>query len=242
MVTPMLRPDVFGGLATHAGDALFEVCYLPEFRDDARALRDDYDGSYDAFWEDFRVAPRLLQGAATTTCSTLRAWRPATRPTRTARYASVRPGHGQLIPEVWERWLAWDPVRMVAAPRGRAALAEGDLHRRRQAGRVLPRPRRRGLPARARADRRHRRLLRAVRRDAHGDRVPLPGRAEVPRGTSQLTRACTSAGSGRSCASASPSSSPGSPSSAAASTRPTICSRSSRTRSRYPARTPTARA
>lgn len=22
---------------------------------------------------------------------------------------------GQLLPDVWERWLAWDPVRMVAA-------------------------------------------------------------------------------------------------------------------------------
>ncbi|HZS31401.1 MAG TPA: alpha/beta hydrolase-fold protein, partial [Gaiellaceae bacterium] len=33
MVVPMLRPDVFGGLATHAGDALFEFCYLREFPD-----------------------------------------------------------------------------------------------------------------------------------------------------------------------------------------------------------------
>ena len=31
MVTPMLRPDVFGALATHAGDALFECCYQFEF-------------------------------------------------------------------------------------------------------------------------------------------------------------------------------------------------------------------
>jgi hypothetical protein len=59
MVTPMLRPDLFGALATHAGDALFEVCYLPEFREAARALRDDYDGSYDRFWEDFRSRPAL---------------------------------------------------------------------------------------------------------------------------------------------------------------------------------------
>jgi enterochelin esterase-like enzyme len=36
MITPMLRPDLFSGLATHAGDALFELCYLPEFRDTAR--------------------------------------------------------------------------------------------------------------------------------------------------------------------------------------------------------------
>jgi len=54
MVTPMLRPDLFGGLATHAGDALFELCYLPSFGDAARALRDGYDGSFDAFWADFR--------------------------------------------------------------------------------------------------------------------------------------------------------------------------------------------
>ena len=40
MITPMLRPDLFSGLATHAGDALFELCYLPEFRDTVRALRD----------------------------------------------------------------------------------------------------------------------------------------------------------------------------------------------------------
>src|SRR5205085_2014811 len=47
MVTPMLRPDLFGGFATHAGDALFETCYLPDFRASARALRVEYDGSFD---------------------------------------------------------------------------------------------------------------------------------------------------------------------------------------------------
>ena len=31
MITPMLRPDLFGALATHAGDALYELCYVPEF-------------------------------------------------------------------------------------------------------------------------------------------------------------------------------------------------------------------
>jgi hypothetical protein len=59
MVTPMLRPDLFGGLATHAGDALFELCYLPEFGRCVRALRDDYEGSYARFWEDFRARPTM---------------------------------------------------------------------------------------------------------------------------------------------------------------------------------------
>ncbi len=40
MITPMLRPDLFGALATHAGDALYELCYLPEFGRAARLLRD----------------------------------------------------------------------------------------------------------------------------------------------------------------------------------------------------------
>ena len=39
MITPLLRPDLFGGLATHAGDALFEVCYALDFAPAARALR-----------------------------------------------------------------------------------------------------------------------------------------------------------------------------------------------------------
>ena len=61
MVTPMLRPDLFGGLATHAGDALFEVCYLPDFRASVRALRDQYGGSFDAFWADFRSRPAFAK-------------------------------------------------------------------------------------------------------------------------------------------------------------------------------------
>ncbi len=57
MVVPMLRPDVFSALASHAGDALFEVCYQPGFAESVRALRKDYGGSFDRFWEDFRSRP-----------------------------------------------------------------------------------------------------------------------------------------------------------------------------------------
>jgi hypothetical protein len=59
MVLPMLRPDVFGALASHAGDALFEVCYQPDFAKVARVLRDRYDGSLENFWEDFRTRQTL---------------------------------------------------------------------------------------------------------------------------------------------------------------------------------------
>jgi Putative esterase len=120
MVTPMLRPDLFGGLATHAGDALFEVCYLPDFRNSARALRDEYDGSFDNFWKDFHSRPALSKKSD---YPLLNDWCMA------ACYSTDEDGTvhvpydaltGELKPEVWERWLAWDPVRM--APRYAEAL------------------------------------------------------------------------------------------------------------------------
>ena len=51
MVVPMLRPDVFGALASHAGDALFESCYARDFPAVARALRDGFEGSYEVFFD-----------------------------------------------------------------------------------------------------------------------------------------------------------------------------------------------
>src|SRR6266508_3768225 len=105
--------DLFGGLATHAGDALFEVCYQPEFRQDARSLRDDYDGSYEKFFEDFRSRPplskksdyHLLNSYTMAACYSAEEDGTVTLPFDLAT--------GELLPEVWERWLAWDPVRMV---------------------------------------------------------------------------------------------------------------------------------
>jgi hypothetical protein len=120
MVDPMLRPDVFGGLATHAGDALFELCYLPDFRKSVRELRDKYDRSFDKFWEDFHSRPAFTKDSD---YHLLNDWCMA------ACYSADEDGTvhlpydletGELRPEVWERWLAWDPVRMV--PRHADAL------------------------------------------------------------------------------------------------------------------------
>jgi S-formylglutathione hydrolase FrmB len=114
MVTPLLRPDLFGGLATHAGDALFETCYLPEFREVVRVLRDHYEGSYERFWEDFRSRPAL---ANEHDGLLLNAWCMAacysTDPDGTVRLP-FDVDTGELVPAVWQRWLEWDPVRMVS--------------------------------------------------------------------------------------------------------------------------------
>ena len=113
MITPMLRPELFAGLATHAGDALFECCYQPEFPEVARALRDQYDGSYERFWEDFRSRPALTKNHDPSLINSY---------AMAACYSANDDGTtdlpfdvatGGLRPDVWERWLAWDPVRMA---------------------------------------------------------------------------------------------------------------------------------
>ena len=114
MVVPMLRPDVFGALASHAGDALFEHCYLSEFARAARALRDKYDGSYERFFADFRSRPAFSKD---TDDALVDAWAMAAcysaEPDGTVTLP-FDPATGRLRDEVWQRWLALDPVRMAA--------------------------------------------------------------------------------------------------------------------------------
>jgi len=111
MITPMLRPDLFGALATHAGDALFEVCYQPFFPDVARLLRDEYDGSYEAFLADVRGR---VHGTKDSDMDLIEMYGYA------AAYSGNEDGSvdmpfddvGAVVPEVWSRWLRWDPVLM----------------------------------------------------------------------------------------------------------------------------------
>jgi hypothetical protein len=116
MVVPMLRPDVFGALASHAGDALFECCYQPAFPAVARALRDHFEGSYEVFFEQLKAAEAFD-------------WERYGKPFELYGYACAyspdpeRPGEallpfeistGRVNEEIWERWLELDPVRMAS--------------------------------------------------------------------------------------------------------------------------------
>ncbi len=114
MVTPLLRPDLFSGLASHAGDALFEYCYLPEFPQVVRSLRDHYQGSIERFREDFQSRAGiskpgdgpLVNVYAMAACYSARADGIPELP--------FDPATGAIRKAVWERWLEWDPVRLMA--------------------------------------------------------------------------------------------------------------------------------
>jgi len=112
MITPMLRPDLFGGLATHAGDALYEYCYIPEFAKAVRALR-DYDGSIEKWWAEFQGRVAFTKEADETLLMILGVSACFSAEPDGTPVLPFEPRTGRLRDEVWERWLAWDPVRMV---------------------------------------------------------------------------------------------------------------------------------
>ncbi|MFC4947099.1 alpha/beta hydrolase [Pseudonocardia sp. GCM10023141] len=112
MITPMLRPDLFGALATHAGDNLYEYCYLPEFGRMVRQLR-DYDGDLMRWWDDFTARVAFTKGCDHDLLSLLGISACfSARPDGTPEIP-FDPVTGVLRPEIWQRWLDWDPVRMV---------------------------------------------------------------------------------------------------------------------------------
>jgi S-formylglutathione hydrolase FrmB len=119
MITPMLRPDLFGGLATHAGDALYEYLYIPEFAKTVRALR-PFDGSIQAWWDDFKGQSLLSRPPDRTPLMVLGVAACFSAAADGTPRLPFDPNNGRLVDDVWDRWLAWDPVRMV--PRYEDAL------------------------------------------------------------------------------------------------------------------------
>jgi S-formylglutathione hydrolase FrmB len=112
MITPMLRPDLFGALATHAGDSLYEMSYVKEFGKAVRHLR-GYDADIWRWWADFTSRTpftkeedgNLLMLLGVSACFSARQDGTVELP--------FDPRTGVLRPEPWQRWLDWDPVRMV---------------------------------------------------------------------------------------------------------------------------------
>jgi hypothetical protein len=117
MVVPMLRPDVFGALASHAGDALFEACYIPEFPLVARRLRDDFDGSYEVFFERLARTDHMEWETWGPTLE-MYGYAAAYSPDPASPGKALLPfdiATARLHDDVWAQWLDKDPVRMAPA-------------------------------------------------------------------------------------------------------------------------------
>ncbi len=153
------------------------------FAEAARVLRDHYDGSFERWWADFTSRPafsrpgdeHLLESHGYAACY-------SADDDGTIRHPFDH-ATGELIPEVWERWLRLDPVRMARTPEGAAALrslraiyidaGDRDEYFLDLGAEAFRRACVAGGCARA--------VLRAVPGEARRDRVPLPDRDPLPR-------------------------------------------------------------
>lgn len=119
LITPMLRPDLFGALASHAGDTLHELCYIPEFGRAARALR-AFDGDPARWWADFRGRAAFTRREDDVLLGLYGVAACFSADPDGTPVLPFDPVTGAIRPEVWQRWLDRDPVRM--APQHAEAL------------------------------------------------------------------------------------------------------------------------
>ncbi len=118
-------PGLFDAVGSSAGDAAFEYCYLPDFPRAFRELR--RAGGAEAFLARFFEGPPALRGPTEPFAATINTLAMAAcyspRPDEPGAFdLPFDPETGAVDPEVWRRWLAFDPVRRVATEEGRAAF------------------------------------------------------------------------------------------------------------------------
>ena len=110
LVLAMLRPDAWGALGDVSGDAAFEHVYLQGFAPTWNVLCEH--GSIEAFWawmvKQPRHSPEVMAAVNTIAMAACYSPGPDGEPE-----LPIDLTDGSLREEVWERWLAWDPVRMV---------------------------------------------------------------------------------------------------------------------------------
>jgi len=111
LVLGMRHPDVFSAVACHSGDAYFEYCYARDF---PRLLQQlEKHGSLEAFMEAFFDAPKKTSDLvlAMNIVAMAAAYSPAPeKPWRVD--LPFDPETGEILENVWKRWLEQDPVRL----------------------------------------------------------------------------------------------------------------------------------
>jgi enterochelin esterase-like enzyme len=118
LVQGMRHPDIFGAIACHSGDMNFDYCYKPDFAKFINAAQRNGVDNYEklaAWLADFspKMYPKppaffdMLHIPAMSACYSPNPEVP------TGFDLPIDCYSGKLIPKVWKRWLAWDPVEMI---------------------------------------------------------------------------------------------------------------------------------
>lgn len=114
IVLGMRHPEIFHALADHSGDAAFEYCYIPDFPKALEAFRDA--GGPKRWLDHFWNKPNRHQQKDSPPLNVL-AMAAHYSPNPKSKQLSVDLPFdlktGEMLQDVWNRWLSWDPVRMV---------------------------------------------------------------------------------------------------------------------------------
>ena len=114
LVLGMRHPEVFGAISAHSADAYFDLCYRLEFPKLLRAAA--RFGSVDAFLTGFLVLEKKTSDLIGPLSLAAMAMAYSPNPSRPPYYYDLPfdAYTGELDAAVWARWLAWDPVHLVA--------------------------------------------------------------------------------------------------------------------------------
>jgi len=114
----MRNPDVFGLMASHAGDAAFEYCYLPDFPKCLMALQ-HYGKGHKAVQNFIKKELRTRNkkpGYFFPILLTIGMAAHYSPNLKRKEYNFDLPfdiNTGEIIPSIWNKWLKYDPVRLV---------------------------------------------------------------------------------------------------------------------------------
>jgi hypothetical protein len=112
MILGMRHPEIFGALACHSGDMLFELCYAPDFP--KACNRFNKFGGVEAWWKQFDA--QVKKDGADFDALNILAMASCYSPDANAPLGIGLPMDlrtCERLPEVWARWLEWDPVELL---------------------------------------------------------------------------------------------------------------------------------
>jgi S-formylglutathione hydrolase FrmB len=114
LVLGMRHPDVFRGISAHSADAYFEMCYRADFPKLLRVAA--RFGGVDAFLSAFLALEKKPSEFITPVSIAAMAMAYSPNPARPPYHYDLPfdTYTGELDAAVWERWLPWDPVNLVA--------------------------------------------------------------------------------------------------------------------------------
>src|ERR671924_2275416 len=114
LILGMRHPDIFHALADHSGDSAFEYCYLPDFPKALEVYR--RAGGPKRWLDHFWNKPNRHQqkdGPPLNVLAMAAHYSPNPKSKQLSVDLPFDLKTGEMLQDVWNRWLSWDPVRMV---------------------------------------------------------------------------------------------------------------------------------